>query len=585
MLPNVYAQSTTINQATLSLGEPYQNSTPGQLQTLPHNWNSDRPQREGIFTYYMTFEANAKQRIEPQALYFLRLGNRYQIWLNGKKLAQSGDLTNKRQGYINTPVLIMLSAGELQAHNNLNVIVSGDQSRYAGMSSVQFADASSLALAYEKRYFYQQSVPYALIFICLTLGLLSFMFAWGNKNKQMLIFGIGSVFWALASAFELYVDIPFSYQLWLFIYDYSYAVSVSCICVSFLAAIQFNKKWFLRLNYWFLTISIILISVYCLGYGLTRQIFLVAMLAITLLTAGIYFYFIYTSRRKIYLPLLLVSIVAISIGFYDQFFVYNGFNGYEIYSLARYIYLLFSFAIASILVGQFLRMTRIIKKNNLRMHTHLKNAREHLQKMHYHQMQVEKKALLNNERIRMMQDMHDGLGNRLINLKHFVDQKNTSQHALRALINQSLLELKFTVNAIANHHSDISSMLGSLRERLEFTCTLAGKALIWDVGAIPVLPLFDETKIDSLSKCILEVFNNISKHSSATTIVLTSGYSQEHSAWVNIQENGQGYVYPETDILNTQNKGLLGLQERSNNIGMELRITDFGRNVCFTLYE
>ena len=82
--------------ATLALREAHATITVNGVTTqaavtLPYNWDRLHRGQPGTATFDVAF-ALAEHPSEPYEVYFVRLGNAYEVWLNGTMLERNGDL-------------------------------------------------------------------------------------------------------------------------------------------------------------------------------------------------------------------------------------------------------------------------------------------------------------------------------------------------------------------------------------------------------------------------------------------------------------------------------------------------------------
>jgi signal transduction histidine kinase len=572
-----------LKHATLTAANSDSSQLDHEFVTLPHHWNGDSPQRQGLYTYQLQFVVAENQLQSKQALYFIRIGNRFEITLNDRLLHSSGELSNPSEGLINEPTIVAIPPGLLRlGSNNLALKISGDAGRYAGLSTVQFGEFKTLDSSYSKRYFFQQSAPVLIMVICLTIGFLALLASWYLKNKHYFIFGIGSMAWALATSFEKITYTPYGYRWQLLLYDLSLALGVACMVLSLTYSIRFRKRWFVLLAYGYFALSAVLAVVTVLGFAFTRQLFLLLMIAFALFTAGIYLWQCYKNPARTSLPILALVFICLVVALYDQITLFKLKNSFEAYSLTRYVYLFFAVAIAQVFVLRLTRMNNMVKANKIRLHKRLKLTRDGLHSLYLQQLEVEKLSVLSNERIRLMQDMHDGLGSRLLALKIAVLRSKNDHFQLVKLVDNSIDELRQAVLALKAPHTNLAHMLGMLRPRIEQLLTGKKSQLTWSVEAIPDLPQFDTATLCSLEKMVLELFTNVMKHSSATRIEFKASFTVSGTVHISFIENGTGYVvrsHRGTPFTSTTGLGLMSLCKRAADLGATI---EFKANGCET---
>jgi signal transduction histidine kinase len=273
--------------------------------------------------------------------------------------------------------------------------------------------------------------------------------------------------------------------------------------------------------------------------------------------------------------------LSLSFGVYDQFIVYQYKNGFEILTLSRYAFLLCTLAVAVMLASQVVRISIFIKQSHRRTLRKLTENQKKLETVFSSELKAQSELVVEKERWRMMQDMHDGLGSQLIGLQHAVKDPNANPQMLDSMVRNSIAELRMNINSLGHQHKEISTMLGALRERLELMIEPQGKKLVWAVGFVPELDSIDHTVIEHLEKMILEVFANIAKHSSALTVQLSAQHFENSHVCIHIKEDGGGY--DRQSCSEVVGKGLAGLNKRAQLFGAQLSIDAKGCDITITI--
>ena len=179
--------------------------------------------------------------------------------------------------------------------------------------------------------------------------------------------------------------------------------------------------------------------------------------------------------------------------------------------------------------------------------------------------QVEELAI-EQERIRLAREMHDGLGHHLNNVKVYVSiarrafevdpaAARASLTTAKAEIANAQRELRRAIDALVSEEC----CAGVLEEMLEGPvrdCTLAGVAVDFEVHGTP-RPLPQPTKHE-LYRIAQEALTNICRHSRATWAALHLDYQQQLIRLV-VEDNGVGMPTVER----RRGHGLDNLQERA----------------------
>ncbi|MEO1037606.1 MAG: ATP-binding protein [Pseudomonadota bacterium] len=176
-----------------------------------------------------------------------------------------------------------------------------------------------------------------------------------------------------------------------------------------------------------------------------------------------------------------------------------------------------------------------------------------------------RQGALIEERRRIMQDMHDGLGAQLTALVAEVGNPDVPRSTLAADVSRSIDELRLMVDSLDTQGDSLSMALGSFRGRIEPALQAAGIELAWSV---------DDVGNDGMSaQDILEVFRilqtacaNAIEHSGANRLEIRLRRTQGQRI-LEIIDNGRGMA-DDSD----EHKGLGNMRRRAQRIGGALSI-------------
>jgi signal transduction histidine kinase len=548
---------------------------------LPHNWDNERPQRQGQTTYRIDFTVSGEQAQEVIAIYMPRIGNRYELFINDELVHSTGNLSDQKQFYTDKASLTKLpKSAVFKGLNTLKIVLAGEAGRYAGLSSVSIGDYETLSKAYEQRQWFQSFGILALVTICLFISFITILYGYLSSNKYSFIFGIGALAWALNNSYLLLNYFPLNYRIALFFYDFFYALAIVLVLITLARMVKLRYKWFENVAYGYLYFTFFILVIYHDGYPIARTIFLDSFLVLGFVSFALYIKTLLQRRDKLWFIVFITLLLVMLLAVYDQLYIYRQYNAFEMITYSRYCFILFVMAIATSLASQFLRVNAFVHKSRARMDSKLKIVKGNLSEAYARRSMVEKKLTLQQERFRLMQDMHDGLGHRLISLQQAVQDPKQSGPELNQLVKQTIAELRNTIQSISQTHDNVSFMLGDLRERLEFLCIQFKKQLHWSVDEMPRLPYVDEFKIANIEKIILEIFSNIAKHSNASVVTLTATFVPHEAITIVVTENGAGFAHA-LDERDPKDKplGLLGIQRRALDIQAALLIEQKGKTI------
>ena len=109
-------------------------ATTRQTVRLPYLWDRSNSGLAGEASFELPFRLSHVPLV-PYGLYIPRLGNAYEIWLNGTLLQRGGDMQRYNgPNFAKGPRHIQISPGLLQEENKLLVHIRADLGRNAGLS-------------------------------------------------------------------------------------------------------------------------------------------------------------------------------------------------------------------------------------------------------------------------------------------------------------------------------------------------------------------------------------------------------------------------------------------------------------------
>ena len=170
-----------------------------------------------------------------------------------------------------------------------------------------------------------------------------------------------------------------------------------------------------------------------------------------------------------------------------------------------------------------------------------------------------------DERRRIMQDMHDGLGAQLTALVAEAGDPTVPRAALAADITRSIDELRLMVDSLDTQGDSLSIALGAFRARIEPALRAAGIELDWRVE--------DTADAGLTARDILEVFRilqaacaNVIAHSGAATLTLRLVRDGQQLV-LTVTDDGSGFRAGAAE-----NKGIANMRARAQRLGGTLAI-------------
>jgi signal transduction histidine kinase len=193
---------------------------------------------------------------------------------------------------------------------------------------------------------------------------------------------------------------------------------------------------------------------------------------------------------------------------------------------------------------------------------------------------IEHKQTLEQERQRLMQDMHDGLGSSLISALRVVEHSKMDANELAEVLKGCIDDLKLAIDSMEPVDDNLLLLLATLRFRLGPQLDNTGIKLIWQVEKIPALLWLDPKNALHILRILQEAFANIIKHTSATEVRLAT-MTEGDAVMVTVSDNGPGFDLDHA--LKSGGMGLSGQKSRAVALGGEVSWHSSSNGTCLSL--
>jgi len=223
-------------------------------------------------------------------------------------------------------------------------------------------------------------------------------------------------------------------------------------------------------------------------------------------------------------------------------------------------FLMLSFII--VLLTRNLRLLENTKLFNHRLNSALVMREAELAKNYAELQDAQRVKDLQDERQRILRDVHDGIGSRLTGLVVQARAQDVDQAEMLEAVEDSLNDLHLVVHSLDFEPGQYIEMFESLKNRLQKQAEFARMKLDWDVKP-PTNPLFEKDDFLHLFRIIQEAATNVFRHSNAShvNVVSTQGVAGYRMC---IEDNG---VNAHGGEAGCSSHGLKSMQFRAAQLG------------------
>jgi len=234
-----------------------------------------------------------------------------------------------------------------------------------------------------------------------------------------------------------------------------------------------------------------------------------------------------------------------------------------------------------IIFRRYLAANAEVKQVNASLQLRLQEREDALLLSHQRLRDIAHRQTLSDERQRLMQDMHDGMGSSLRTALLAVEKGQIDARMVADVLKDCIDDLKLAIDSMEPVQADLLLLLATLRFRLGPRLESAGMVLRWEIENVPPLDWLDPRNALHILRILQEAFTNILKHTSATEIRVMTGV-ENACVVVKIIDNGAGFSLAQG--MRNAGKGLGNQRRRAESIGADIRWTSSQAGTCLALH-
>lgn len=155
---------------------------------------------------------------------------------------------------------------------------------------------------------------------------------------------------------------------------------------------------------------------------------------------------------------------------------------------------------------------------------------------------VERQQALLAERQRIMRDMHDGLGGRLMSLAAQLraDEAAAPREALAVEVIDALEELRLIVDSLDTAGDDLGMALGAFRARMEARLASAGIESRWSIDDAAAARSLPASAVLDVYRILQEACANMLRHAAADRLQVRLAEGPDGGLLLEFADNGRG---------------------------------------------
>ncbi|MGB1011809.1 MAG: 7TM diverse intracellular signaling domain-containing protein, partial [Thiolinea sp.] len=529
---------------------------------LPDEWRDNSVLRDAGYPQRVLYSIDYPVHYWPDAglglwsLVITGVGHNAAVFLNGRLLGWSGSFEPPYARNHARPLSFPVSDGLLEeGENRFDIYVVSESPQAGFLGKAYIAPAEMLTAEFRLYHFFRYTAPQI---ICISTAVLSALMCalwfYRRRDVEYGLFGLIGLFWSVHTMDQFFVNIPLSTHSWSWLVQASFGLMVlfSILFIHrFLGLSRHKSEWML------MAVSAVLIGLFWLvpdawlftvsAYFWNPLVLLGALyvLVCTLVAIrekpGLELYALTTAIAVIFLLACRDQMVMLGLlPIYEGRFLHFG---------APFLLLAFTW----ILLRRFVHSLQASEQLNLELlqfneelETRVEEKSQRIAKSYEMIRELGQERVVQEERSRIMRDMHDGIGVYLTSMLRQLEFDPPDREHLRDSAHNALNDLRLMIDSLGNASTDLPAMLGMFRTRITTLLDACQVELVWEVGDLPPVEDFGPERALNLLRILQEAITNALKHSAADQIVLsavTETMGEKNSQIIiRVQDNGKGFV-------------------------------------------
>lgn len=559
-----------------------------QSTTLPYHWDRMHHTRGGEATFEIPFTLAAPVG-QTYGVYFQRIGNSADIWLNGALLARLGDTTRPNaDDFSKGPQYVAIAPRLLERENLFRIHIRADGGRRGGLSMLAVGPEDEVRELYGDAYQWRVFASLVVTIFSVLVGAVA-LALWltqsdpaqlqaHRRDNIYLAAGVAEFCWALRVGDVAIEQAPLAWPLWGVLLTAAFAGWFCCIalfCHHVAGWHRHRSMPWVRAVLWGLFGSSIVAS--WLAFTLHQPVLLTAWLGCANLLfigyAAVYLTCALAQPDRARLLVAVAGTLNVVMGVRDWVAIRLS-NTYVDNTWIRYSSVLFGLVLGYIVITRFRAATAQARDLVANLAARVSEKERELQASYARVEGLAREQERASERTRILRDMHDGVGSHISSAIRQLQSGKASNGEVLATLRDSLDQLKLSIDAMNLPPGDITALLANLRYRLEPRFAASDIELQWDVDLLEPLPGLDAAGMRQLQFMVYEALSNVLQHAQAGVLRIEARAlggdgdgDGAGAALVRIADNGRGF-----DTTAAPRKGLLSMHERAAGIGARLVI-------------
>lgn len=231
--------------------------------------------------------------------------------------------------------------------------------------------------------------------------------------------------------------------------------------------------------------------------------------------------------------------------------------------LASYVRALMLMAIMVLLMGRLARSLNSLDIANDTLRSRLESQEIELSRLHRKQRDHANQMVREQERERLMRDLHDGVSGHLVTIIALAERSDGDSRAIEQTARAALDDLRLVVHSLDLGDGDLRVALSAFREKVEPQLRRLGIEFAWSTENLPEVSGVTPGNALSILRILQEAITNAVRHGPARRIAI-EGQMENGKAALHVINDGPGAHQP------GGGNGLSNMERRAQDLGGSL---------------
>jgi signal transduction histidine kinase len=546
-----------------------------RLLALPFRWDRTFPGAGGSAQLLLQLPRPAPPH-GRQALLFEQVGNQVTVRVNGTIVGQVGSATDSAPdaGHSSHVFVVPEALLDADGSDELALELYVQPLRQGGLAAVRYGPLDEIEALAAPLQLWGPSAAAAYAASLLLAGGLAAGLWWRQRDPLYGTFAIAAFSGALRHVDRVLPAAPLPWPWWGALLAVTYAVHLALIARFVVLLLERPPPRLLQAIHVTMAVAVVLAAASFAWREprlWTAAPFL--LLALGVACFGAVVREAVLGRRPVAWVVLGIGSALLAAGVHDVLRVRLGWFGGSSFRLAPHVMFFFVMMLAARVIARYSRTVADYRTLNVSLAARIAEREGQLRQAFDTLREQQQQQAVLGERQRIMREIHDGIGSQLVGLLGMVGQRDVDRGALEEQVKLALDEMRMAVDSLQPVHDDLTTVLATLRYRLQPRLQAARIAIVWDVGDLPPMPWLAPQVILQLQRILLEAFTNVLKHARATQVTVAARWQAggaHPSVLLQLSDDGIGVQAPPDGA--PPGHGIANMRSRAAAIGAMLRV-------------